>query len=448
MKRLIYFAISLILSIPTLANHQGFYSLREAIERAVRYDAQVIAAKEQLQQSQQAFYGAISSAFPALTAELDANYLKAPVGTTGTAPFGGEPYNQYVGQLKLVQPLYRGGAIMGAYRFADLQRSINEFRIEEISRAVSIRVLQEYLNTLLAKRRLEGLREVEKVENEGLALTIKREKNGRSQRLDVLQSRTVLALLGPKIAQAEDDLKIAAAQLARDLHLKDEKWIELEGESLSELPVDRLQDEITRLAQKKSASSHPTLEKLKVQNIQFDYEREIELSKHYPQLNLLGNYGRTTNRKVDLFDDQFTGWSVGLQLSIPIFTGLSSVSDRKSLSSKKRVFDLQVYDAEEQQGLQEIQAAQTFETAKAMLKSTRSAHQLATESLKEAQNKYRVSTLDYAQFLSIQQNYLDAELAYDQAKYNAWVSMSQYFDALGFSQNEVVRLYEESKKGG
>ncbi len=49
------------------------------------------------------------------------------------------------------------------------------------------------------------------------------------------------------------------------------------------------------------------------------------MGDHYPKLDLFGTWGRAGSRKSDLSDSFSTKWSYGLQLSVPLFSGLSSV---------------------------------------------------------------------------------------------------------------------------
>ncbi len=433
MKIILFF----ILSLNAFADES--LTLSKAIKSAIETDYSMKAEKQKTIEAEQNYKSAIGYVFPNISAELNASLRKDAVGLTGSAPFGGESYNYYNGQLKLIQPIYRGGALWAGYKFASLnieQQKMSEIHTERI---ITRQTLQLFLKTLLLNKKISSLKEVEKIERQGLAYTEKRKNTGRSQLLDVLQAKTVLASLLPKITQAENELHSLSAELANKIHLQSLDHLTLEG-SLVDLPKD-----ISNPTNDKS--QYPDLEKLILQKEQSEYKKEVQLSGHYPQLNFVGTIGRATYRKIDIIDSNFTAWSMGLQLSVPLFSGLSSFYDRNALEAKNKELEYQVQALQENKELIQFQTKEKFKNAITLLYSTKEAFQLATMSLKEAEKNYKYSILDYSQYLTIQQNYLDARIAYDESKYNAWISYSDFLDAQGYSQNQIISTYESIKQG-
>ncbi len=414
-------------------------TLKEAVDKSYANDNQILIQKQKLIEANESYSSAIAAAFPKVDGTLSASYKKDSVALTGSAPFGGDAYNFYSAQLSLLQPLYRGGAIWAAYKYTDLNQSVEELKLEELKRSVGSNTISSYLNTLQAKRKLDALLEVEKIDKESLSLTEKRQRIGRSQTLDLLQSKTVLALLSPKISQAKSDLLTLTSNLAKTVNALDQPSINLDNE-IAEFPIEQ-SIQITKSAEL------PSIERLKVVNNQASYQSDIDLAKYYPQLNLLGNIGRNTYRKADLVDSHYTAWSVGLQLQIPIFSGLSSFSDRKLSAAKMAEATLNLNDAIQSEQLNSIVSLQEFENAKTIYQSTKVAYDLAKESLEEAKKNYRYSTIDYAQYLSIQQNFLDALIALDQAKVSIWIMLNKHMIALGKSCEDFINIYSTSLKG-
>lgn len=433
-----------------LSSAANAMTLKQAVDRALEQDASVQTEEQKVIQAEKTYSSAISGIFPTITGNVTANYRKDSVGASGVGvAFGGTPYNQYIGQLVLNQPIYHGGAIWAGLQNASLARDVEHYRLDEISRVAAAKTFEAYLQTLLAKRKLDSYREIERIEIDSLNLTQKRLRTGRSQKLDLLQSKTVIALLMPKIAQAERDMKLTTATLARLIHFLDKDKITLENEifDVPTLKADTKVGSVEKEYELKNPDSniHPQLARLKAQEKQTGYLKDIALAPHFPQLNFVGTLGRTTFRKIDLADNGYNAWSLGLQLSIPLFSGLSSFSDSKVQAAKMKEAEIELADAFEAQSLTEVQAKENYETSKTVLRASREAFEIANESLKEAKKSYSFSTIDQAQFLSIHQNFLDARIAYDQSKYDVWISLSKYFDALGLKQYDLINLYDESK---
>lgn len=412
-------------------------TLKEAVENAFQNDSQVLLQRQKVVAAAETYSSAVAAAFPKLDATLSSLYKKD--AAVGAPLFGGEPYNLYTAQLSLIQPLYRGGAIWAAYRFTQLNQKAEELRLEELKRSIAANTITAYLNTLQSKRQLDALTEVEKINRESVLLTEKRQRIGRSQTLDLLQSKTVLALLAPKISQAKSNLLTSTSNLAKLVNALDDAHLTLDNE-IAEYPI------------KKEMFVHkleelPQIERMKVGIDQSEYQSDIDLSKHYPQLSLLANIGRNTNRKADLIDDHYTMWNIGLQLQIPIFSGLSSFADRKVSAAKKEEASLGLEEATRVAKLNAIVSTQELDNARAIYISSIDAFDLAKKSLEEAKKNYRYSTIDYAQYLSIQQNFLDARIALDQAKVAIWLVLNKHMSAMGHTSGDFINIYELALKG-
>ena len=67
----------------------------------------------------------------------------------------------------------------------------------------------------------------------------------------------------------------------------------------------------------------PELERNSVSLAQIGNEKEVSRGQNLPYLAAVGDYGFTNNSVSDLASNRSAAWSVGLQLTIPIFSGLS-----------------------------------------------------------------------------------------------------------------------------
>jgi outer membrane protein TolC len=72
--------------------------------------------------------------------------------------------------------------------------------------------------------------------------------------------------------------------------------------------------------------------------------------------------------------------------------------------------------------------------------SAGNAVKLSEESQKEASRIYRLSQIDFLQFLSVQQAALQAQLSFDALKFQNILAYSNYFVATGQSLNILVDI--------
>ena len=412
-------------------------SLRSAINIALERNPVIGAAKSRFEESDSLLGQVRASAFPTLSAALNATHKKDAV-SFGSPSFGGEAYNTYNAQLNLVQPLYVGGAFWAGYSVAQQEKAIRRLDFEIARRDLSVSVIQAFYLLLLNQEKLETLKRTAAVEKESLQTAEKRYRIGRGQLLDVLQIKTQISLLQSRIAQATSDLETSTVALVNLLGDRETKSITIKG-TLRAHGIRPLVDEA-----KKEHYRIPEFERIAAKQDQFENQTTVNLAKHYPQLNLVGNVSRNAHVKQELTNSYSQSWSMALQLSIPLFSGLSSVSERHSLAAQSEQLRMEETRLKNQTALDEVRAAKDLEAAEAVIEAASEALGYARNSVKEAQRGYRLATIDYLQFLTVQTSLLDAELGHSQALFNYVNSSAKYLVASGHSLEGLIQVLEAS----
>ena len=72
------------------------------------------------------------------------------------------------------------------------------------------------------------------------------------------------------------------------------------------------------------------------------------------------------------------------------------------------------------------------------------AFKLALDSYKEARRNYTLATIDFVQFLSVQQAYAQAEQALNTYRYNYIAALGNYYAASGQNMQQLVDLLEKA----
>ena len=412
--------------------------LKEVIRIAKENNPKIIAAREKIAQFEAQTKLAKSFIYPNLSWNLAGTYLKDPV-YTGSPKFNGDPYNQYSSDLKLNQTLYTKG-LFSAINFANYDKKIQDVNLEIAERTLTQSIIDAFYKFILNQQALDNLLKNQEIIQKALKTSNDRYQRGRGQLLDILQVKTQLALIQPQVEQAKNDFVIAGPQLVNFMGDKERPDFKLKGR-LKTL----LLKEVQRYVDLKNFRL-PEYELNQLQITQLDYNRDVVLGKNYPTIKLVGDYLYNNYKKSELFSDYSHSWAIQLQLTIPLFSGFSSNQERAILASQDSQLRIARKDLENSLSLQQVSSIRNLETAEASLVSSEAAVKLAEQTQAESERLYRLSQIDFLQFLTVQQAALQAKSSLDQLKYKSIIAYSNYFVATGQSLDTLVNILTDSGK--
>jgi outer membrane protein TolC len=178
-----------------------------------------------------------------------------------------------------------------------------------------------------------------------------------------------------------------------------------------------------------------------------DYAKDVTYGKNFPSVKLVGDYLYNNYKKAELFSDYSHAWAVQLQLTIPLFSGFSSLSERHILNSQEAQLYRAKQDLENSLSLNQVSSLRNLQTVETSLVSALQAANLAEQSQNEAHRNYKLATIDFLQFLSVEQSALQAKTSLDQLKFQSIIAYSNYFVASGQPLSVLVDLLvDEGKK--
>lgn len=374
--------------------------------------------------------------FPQITAQASSLQKKDPATLT-TSPFNGENYNQYTASIRLTQTIFQVGSLAGidsAKRASDLSK----LDAQVSARDLTSQIIQTYFLAVLSKRNLDTLVRQQKIVRESFGVSKRRENLGLGLRTDSLQVQTQLALLDAQITNANNDYQVVIANLARLLGNRDAVSFQIK-DSL-EAPALNEVDQSVDL----KSYQIPEIDITRLKLEQIDNLKRVRLGQHLPTLSLLGEYGYSSYKAADLFDAYTAGWYAGVQLTIPLFSGLSSIYEQRSLTSQQLQLEYQKRAVEDQITFQQVSNRKKLEAAHASILTGVEALKLATASSNEAQRIYRQSRMDFFQFFQVQQAYVLAEQSLNSYKYNYITALANYYIASGQDLPKLVQVLERT----
>jgi outer membrane protein TolC len=411
-------------------------SLRDAIGLAIQQNPNHLETREKIRQADTEAPVARSYILPNLSAVVNADHDKAAVNNDKPL-FNGDPYNNYNASLKLSQMLFQIGSI-SAISSAHKDEQISRLNAQISERDLTNNVIQSYFQIVLSARNVQTLMNQQKIALEALKVAQRREHTGRGQLLDVLQAKTQLSLLDGQLATAQNQLQVAAATLANNLGEYKKSNFNIPDKMDAPLIED-----IDRVVDLKNYKI-PELERADLSISKIDDQKRELWGQNLPYLSIIGNYTYSSYKQSDWINQDANSWGIGLQLTIPLFSGFSTFYQQRALESQKLQLQYEKTAELDQVSYQQVTSRKNLETARSSIATGEEALKLALASQKEAQRNYNFATIDFLQFLSVQQAYIQAEQSLNLYKYNYIVALGNYFAASGQSMQQLVDLLEKA----
>lgn len=409
-------------------------TLKSAIKMAQDKNPAILESHEKIHQLEAVVPQTRALILPNLSVIGTESSTKDAVGL-GTAHFGGSAYNQYKADIKLTQPLFQYGT------FAAIDSVKKDVQVQTISSEIATRdltknIILAYYNIVLNSYSVDTLVKQQKIVKESLATAEKRERSGRGQLLDVLQVKTQIALLQSQIEAARNLLQISVATLENLVGDPNIKILQIK-ESL-EAPLIEQVDKSLNLQNFRL----PELVKNEISMSQLSDQKNVVLGQSLPTLNFTGDIIYNSYTSSDLFDDMSRSYNLGIQLTIPLFSGFSSLYQRQSINSQYVQLEFERVNLVNQSTLQQITSRKNLESARDSIISGENALRLAQASIDEARKKYIFGTIDFLQFLQVEQSFIQATFSLYSSKYSYITALANYYSSWGQDLNQLADILE------
>lgn len=384
--------------------------------------------------------------FPSLSASISQRVVNRPYSESGTIISGDNitsstsktSYNGSYG-VDANWTLYNGNKRLNTIRQQKMNNRIAKLSVAESENSIEESIAQIYVQILYAA-------DAVKVNESTLAVS-QAERDRGQQLLDAGSiARSDLAQLEAQVSTDKYQVVTAQATL-QDYKLQLKQLLELDGEREMNLYLPVLGDEnvLTPLPTKTDVyrtalTLRPEIESSKL-NIQAS-ELDIDIAKagYIPTLSLSAGIGTTNANGSDFsFSEQVkNNWnnSLGLTVSIPIFTNRQTKSAVQKARLQKQTSELDLQDQQktlyktiESLWLDANSAQQQYVAAAEKLRSTLVSYNLIQE-------QFNLGMKNTVELLTEKNNLLSAQQETLQAKYMAILNAQ----LLRFYQGEEIRL--------
>lgn len=411
-------------------------TLNQALDLAIRQNADVLRAREDLRRSHGVVVETRSEALPRLHArgeyrETDVKFIDAFPGSGGPSENQERPWYATV---EITQLLFAGGRVRAALQVARLSDQIAVLDFERTV-ADTIFVVRRTFYEVLLNMELVKVREQSiHLLDEQLKDTRNRFDVGAVPQFNVLRAEVELANAKPPLIRARNALRLAKENLVKLTALDDPQQqpeftnFEFVGDLRRERRDWSLADAL-RLSSDQRAEIKQAEKRVKLQR----ENTKIARSGYLPEVSAFANYGVRNTLFGDQVDESIHGWSAGGRASWNIFDGMQTHGRLQQARADLAAAEITAADTRRVVGLEVRQAYSDYQQATELIEAQARTVEQAEEGLRLAEARFRAGSGTQLDVLSAQTALTEARSNEAQAAHDYNVALSALDRATGIT---------------
>jgi len=414
----IYFIILSLLFIPyKQVFAEEILSWQDCIKEAAKNHPDLIAANEQVKQSQAGKAITASTLLPQIDANLSASTAKT-TAADNTRTSTSDSYSYGVTGTQLV---FDGLKTVNNVRAASENINASKYNFKYTSATVRFRLRSAYVSLLKAQESLKITREIYDIRRSNLELIALRYESGLEHRGALLTAEADLADAKYQISQARRNVEVAQRQLIKEMGRAQFTPILVRGDFKVKDTANEKPD-FEAIVQ-----NNPSLHQIAAQKNAAQYSLKSAYANFSPTLSGLAGADKSGSH----WSPQGDNWNLGLSVSMPIFEGglrLAQVSQAEAYLNQLKENERSTKDglvSALEQGWASLQDA--IENVGVQYKSL-----IATEvRSKIAQAEYSVGLMSFDNWTIIEDNLVNQKGIYLDAQANALLTEASWIQAKG-----------------
>jgi outer membrane protein len=419
-------------------------TLAEALRRGLAFSPDIQRAQSELKEAEANYRLTEASVLPTLD-------LKGSVGSQKTSGAYRSGFSNTTGQTEFYraqivgsQPLYQGGAIGSGLAAARTRKKMAEQKVFDARQRYAQQIVQAYLQAAQNEVGLTIARDNREILKSYAEITARYAAIGRSKNIDRLTAEASYNLSEAEVLNAEIQREQGHVSLLR---LMGEEPTPQELRINTNLVLQPAETGNLDELYMKAIKSNPQVRAKELEIEALKHENQARLSKHYPKLSLDGSWGYDSPDQPNWFKEASQAYSVSLNLTIPLFSGLSSFSERSAQAERVHAIerDLQNIRLDLRRSLGTALVSLDKEFRR--LKLTQTSSQGARRAMEVAVRDYRNGLLSSLDVLNIQRTRFDADRQYTSAQYTYHQHVVTLRKDLGIDLERVyTREFEEGPR--
>lgn len=429
-KGILLLAICMVMSISLRAQDAEQITLQEAIDIALENNYQLKQAENNLDLSEKDIFSEYADFFPSVSARMDGSSRKGQqlVRQGNTQVFQDNITNGVSGSISANLPIFNGFDNILSLKISKADQLSSEELFQWARENVIFNTASNFLQVLLNEELLE-------IANENLASSQKQLEQVNAQvevgsrpTVDLYNQESTVANNELTVTQRENNLKLSKLQLVRQLQIDPQgnyeftipnfetvEDLSLDGEGYS--IEDLLEQALANRSDLKSAMSDVTILELQLRQTKYNL---------FPTLNASGSLSSNYNDQYlgggvsfsDQFWDQNYTTSVGLSLSIPIFSNWNRMNQIQTAQVNLKNAELGLEDTRLQIIQEVTQAYNDYTSYLKELEATQKALLAAEKTYETQQERYEVGAGTLIELSDANAQFVQAQANRAQAVFN------------------------------
>lgn len=337
--------------------------------------------------------------------------------------------NSYGPAVSVTQPLFTGGALLASLNVAQAQDMSSQAYLANTAQDVILNTQRAYYEVLKAQELVSVANDLLRSAEEHLNSARKKVEAGLRSRSEVLRWEVEKANAEGNLVRAENALAIARPALNQVLGL------DLSAE-YTVVPVQDVQVEIPATVEEQielALRQHPGLREMQADVEMADAQVKVARSNFTPKVSLAYNYTWEANNTIKL--DSYRTWSLGLVAQFPVFNSFRDYTELRRMQESKRQIEYLQTDYERNLRLQVLQVSLSLEAAQKQMVIAEKAKEEAEENFRVVKNSYEVGLASNLDFLDAQNAKEQARWNYVNARYDYLLAKTTLARAMGVLGN-------------
>lgn len=330
-------------------------------------------------------------------------------------------------RLNVNQTLFDSESIFNFARAKALKKSA-DYGFEDTKQLTIYVVKERYYNLLAAIKLLEVAGETVKSSEESYKRSQVLFEVGKAPKSDVLQAKVQVETDRLSQIQAQNNLAVARASLNHILGFDVDDEIKVVDDlDVPEMEVD-YGDALSN-----AMSYHPLVHQRMANVTAAKHGIGMAVGSYLPSLYGFYSYSwrHADFGQIENILDTDYNWYMGVQLSIPIFEGLSRFANLSKAKLTKKTSEQALAQGKRDVALETKQAYFEVQQAKKQIQVAQNAVEAAEEGLRLNQEKYNLGAGTMLDLIVARVSYTSAQSDYIQGKYNYKKSIARLQRAMG-----------------
>ncbi len=403
-------------------------SLKESLKKSLDYSPKIQSAKAALESAKWEIREVRGAFFPQVN--LIASERTFEISDTGFG-FSG---NFYETAISVSQSIYSGGLNFNNYHQKESSYQVQQYNFKNIKNTELSEVIDLYYDHFNSQKRLKILEISQELQNNFLKITKNKVRRGNAKNYELAQAKADFLSYESRLRDLVTQKLSLSKQLLQKMGspLKDYNFETQENlEEKKKQSLEILQKDVNYYVQQ-ALLYRPDLLNSKESIGVAEHSRALDLSSDYPTLSVSAQYGYQSTDRENLIDDRNEQYSTVINLTIPIFSGLSSIYKRRKGTENIKQAKKNYRHFEDRVRIEVQTAYWNLKTSFDNLGSSTEWSSEANRAIRQAMQSFRVGTIDSLQLMQVQSSRERADLALLDSEIQFYKNLKNFLVAIGF----------------